>query len=34
MYQDFNFSSWLKNLDDKKTSMPTDKLNQNDYNRI
>jgi DNA polymerase I len=29
MYQDFNFSSWLKNLDDKKISSPTDETNQN-----
>ncbi len=31
MYQEFNFSSWLKNLDDKKTNAPTDETNKNDY---
>ena len=31
MYQEFNFSSWLKNLDDKKTHAPTDETNKNDY---
>ena len=30
-YQEFNFSSWLKNLDDKKTNAPTDETNKNDY---
>ena len=31
MYQEFNFSSWLKNLDGKKTNAPTDETNKNDY---
>jgi DNA polymerase I len=31
MYQEFNFSTWLKNLDDKKTNVSTDETNQNDY---
>ena len=29
MYQDFNFSSWLKNLDGNKTILPKDETDQN-----
>ncbi|MDG1095042.1 MAG: DNA polymerase I [Methylophilaceae bacterium] len=31
MYQEFNFSSWLKNLDTNKTNAPIDEISQNDY---